>query len=180
MISLAASRSTWPAYQAYFSQTGVHLVQPSADAATAGRWWFLNPESSNKRVYLVRVDLVCQYNVATLTPTGPRITLERMTFTAAGSGSVTPVSALSGAPAPTAVVRTTAPPGAAAVAAFHAFMVSAALTAAGAVPVSADYFCPDEPLELTSGQGVVRRQPDSATASESARRFATTVHWIEL
>ncbi len=180
MISLAASRSTWPAHQGYFAQTGVHALQAGADGATAGRWWLLCPTGSAVRIYIVKVSFVCQHNSVLATPTGPRITLEKMSHSGAGASSVTAVSALSGAPTPTAIVRTTAPTTPVAFAAFHAFMPSGALTAVGAAPMSSAEFEPVEPLEVVAGQGIVCRQPDVGTTSETSRRFATSVYWIEV
>jgi hypothetical protein len=183
VISLAASRSTWPAYQAYFAQTGAHLIQASADTTSplTGRWWLLNPVLSTVRLFVTRVDFTSQHGSVLATPTSPRVTLERMTFTGTPSGaSVTPATALSGAPAASGTLRTaTTGFTPAAGAALHAFMPAAALTPVGAVSLGEDDFTPDEPIELTAGQGIVCRQPDAGTTGDT-RRFATTVHWIEV
>lgn len=183
MISLAAAKSAWPAYQAYFVQTGAHLIQFAADTTSplTGRWFLLNPTSSTVRLYVCRVDFVSQHGSALVTVTSPRITLERMTFTGTPSGgTVTPATALSGAPASTGTLRTaTGGISPTAVAAFHAFLPTAALTAVGAVAIGDDDFTPDDPIELTPGQGIVCRQPDAGTSGDT-RRFATTVHWIEV
>ena len=180
MTSLAASRSTWPAYQGYFAQTGIHQLVAAAHGATAGFWWLLCPASAGKRLYVMRVDYVCSHNTALVTPTGPRIRLERMSFTGAiGGAAVTPASALANVPAGVGTVRDTVPGGPSAGAAFHAFMPSTALTAVAATSMSNDDFSPEEPLELTEGTGIVCRQADAATTSDT-RRFATTVYWIEV
>lgn len=180
MISRAASRSTWPAYQGYFAQTGIHTIQAAAHGATAGFWWLLCPATSAKRLYVMKVAFVSQHNTALVTVSGPRIRLERMAFTGAIAGTATtPASALASAPAAVGTLRDTVPAGASADAAFHAFMPSVALTAVGAAPMSAGEFEPDEPLEVKVGQGVVCRQADSGTASDT-RRFAMSVYWLEI
>ncbi len=160
---------------------GALAIQAAADSATAGRFWLLNPTGSTVRIYLLKVSWTCQQNSVLVTATAPRFTLERMTHTTATGAGVTPVAALSGAPAATAIVRTfsSPPSGPAAVGAFHAFLPSAALTAVGAVAASEDDFEPDEPVELTAGQGMVCRQAEVGVTSDT-RRFAPSAYWIEV
>lgn len=172
----------WPAYRStYISHVGAFVVQAAAHGATAGFWWLLNPVGSTSRLYMRRVDFVSQVGSVLLTPTSPRVTLERMTFTGGppSGPTVTPATALSGAPAATGTIRTsTAGISPAGGAAFHAFLPVACMTAAGASPADPHIYDPDAPIELIAGEGIVCRQPDAGTGADT-RRFAMTLYWSE-
>jgi hypothetical protein len=162
---------------AYFANMSPISVLATGHTSTAGFWWLLNPVSPNTvRLFVRRVDFVSQIGSVLATPTSPRITLERMTFTGTPSGTtVTPASALSGAPAATGTVRTTSggiTP--AAGAAFHCFLPVAAMTAVGAASAEAFEYYPDAPIELAPGEGIVARQADNGTSGDT-RRVSMTV-----
>lgn len=164
-------------------QTGIHVVAATAQAATAGFWWLINPVGSTVIVALRRIEFMSQIGSALATPTSPRLQVERVTFTGTASGaSPTPAKVRSADAANTASLRTastglTLTAGAA----VYAFLPITAITATsgGGAAAVADWN-PDNngmPL-LAAGEGLVLRQADNGTASDT-RRFVTNIAWEE-
>lgn len=174
----------------YRVTTAASTITVAADGATVGRWWLINPVGSAVAVAVKRVSFTCQHNTALATPTGPRITLERVTFTGTASGAVitpakrvrTAVAGLTADATNVASVRTastgltlTAGEG------FKTFMPVVALTTAAACPPAQDDYDPDDEafeLILAAGEGVVCRQADAGTTSDT-RRWINTISWEE-
>lgn len=163
----------------YYTHTGAHLVLAAADAATVGRWWLINPVGSAQLVALRRVTFMSQLGSALAAVTSPRITLERFTFTGTASGAVT-VNANRRTTENTFVssVRTastglTLTAGGVAC----AFLPIASATAVGyAAPAVADWEPEDDDvIVLGAGEGVICRQPDAGTASDT-RRFIMNLY----
>lgn len=163
-------------------QTGIHVVQAAAQAATAGFWWLINPVGSTVLVALRRVEFMTQIGTVLNTPTSPRIQLERVTFTGTPTGAqVTPARVRTADGANTATLRTastglTLTAGAA----IYAFMPVASQTAGSGIPPGQGDWNPDNNgmIILAAGEGIVCRQPDAGTASDT-RRFVTNIAWEE-
>lgn len=165
-------------------------ITAAADAATVGRWWLINPVGSTTAVAVKRVAFTSQHNTALATPTGPRITLERVTFTGTATGaSVTPskrvrtaIGGLTADATPVASVRTASTGLTLTAGEVHkAFFPVVALTAVGAAPPAVDDYDPaieDEELILAAGEGLVCRQADAATTSDT-RRWSNVIMWEE-
>ena len=174
----------------YRVHAGVFVVGAAADAATAGRWWLINPVGSGVAVAVKRISFASQHGSALATPTSPRIMLERVTFTGTASGaSVTPAkrarTTVAGTTADATAVASvrTASTGLtlAAGEAFKAFLPVVALTTAAACPAGTDDWDPsdeDTELILAAGEGVVCRQTDAGTASDT-RRWVNNITWEE-
>ncbi len=174
----------------YRVHSGVFVVTAAADAATAGRWWLINPVGSGVAVAVRRVSFSCQHGSALATPTSPRINLERVTFTGTASGAtITPAKRVrttvagltadatnvgSLRTASTGLTLTAGEP-------FKAFLPVVALTTAAANPPGNDEWDPaDEDTEiiLAAGEGIVCRQADAGTASDT-RRWVNNITWEE-
>jgi len=166
----------------YAVNTGAHVVSATAHAATVGFWWLLNPVGSAVLVSLRRVEFMSQMGSALLTPTSPRITIERVTFTGTHTGAlITPADADSVAPVTTsrlslASTGTTLTAGAVA----YAFLPIACGTAVGFTATAESDWTPDEEgqIVLAAGEGVVCRQPDAGTTADT-RRFVTNISFEE-
>lgn len=175
----------------YRSHVGVFLVQAAAHAATVGFWWLLNPVGSTTAVAIKKVSFSSQHGSVLATPTSPRITLERVTFTGTHTGTLitpaqrvrTTVGGLT-ADASTGVARLSAASTGATLtagAAYKAFLPVAALTAVGSeAPGTDDYDPGDEDTELilAAGEGIVCRQPDAGTTTDT-RRCVFNITWEE-
>lgn len=175
----------------YRAHVGVFVVQAAAHAATAGFWWLLNPVGSTTAVAIKKVSFASQHGSALATPTSPRITLERVTFTGTHTGTLitpaqrvrTTVGGLT-ADASTSVARLSAASTGATLTAgpaYKAFLPVAALTAVGSeAPGTDDYDPAEEDVEivLAAGEGIVCRQADAGTTSDT-RRSVFNVTWEE-
>jgi hypothetical protein len=174
----------------YRCNTGAHVVLAAAHAATAGFWWLINPVGSAVAVAVKRITFMSQIGSALATPTSPRMSLERVTFTGTASGaSVTPakrvrttVAGLAADATNVASLRT-ASTGLtlAAGESVRAFLPAAAATGVGAVAASEDDWeaeFEDEEVVLAAGEGVVFRQADAGTTADT-RRVITNVTWEE-
>lgn len=162
--------------------SGRLTVAATADAATAGRLWLINPVGSAVTLALRRAELITVPTAATAFPSAPRITLERVTFTGTASGATIPPAVRdSSEQAAVGSVRTASTglvltAGATA----YGFAIAPVLTAVGAaVPVVQEW----EPSEtgqliLRAGQGVVVRQPDAGTTADT-RAFWVNLSWDE-
>lgn len=166
----------------YLGHPGALTVQASAHGATAGFWWLINPVGSAVIVALRRVDFMSQLGSALVAVTSPRVTLERMTFTGTSSGGTVTIAKGQTSDATNVGLLLTATTGLtpAAVAAFAAFLPTASATAVGYAAPAALSWNPveDEQLILAAGEGVVCRQADAGTASDT-RRIAMSLVWQE-
>ncbi len=166
----------------YVVNTGAHVIAAAAHAATVGFWWLLNPVGSAVLVSLRRVEFASQLGSVLATPTSPRITIERVTFTGTHSGAlITVADADSVAPTPTSrlsLASTGATLAAGAVA--FAFLPIASATAVGYTAAAVMDWTPDEDgqLVLAAGEGIVCRQPDAGTTADT-RRFVTNIAYDE-
>lgn len=164
------------------AHSGRLTVGAAADAATAGRFWLINPVGSAVLIEVRRVEFSSAPIAATAFPSSPRVTVERVTFTGTPTGAViTPVvrdtteTALVGSvrTASTGLVLTAG-------ALAYGFTVAPILTAVGAaVPALQEW----EPAEngrivLRAGQGIVVRQADAGTTADT-RSFQVNFAWAE-
>lgn len=162
--------------------SGRFTVTVAADAATAGRLWLINPIGSAVLLELRRVEFSSTPTAATAFATSPRVTVERVTFTGTASGAqITPALKDSTEAALVGSVRTastglTLTAGAVA----YGFTVASVMTAVGAAVPSLMEWEPAENgrLVLRAGQGVVIRQADAGTTSDT-RSFAVNLAWSE-
>ncbi|HXN74888.1 MAG TPA: hypothetical protein VN855_00165 [Candidatus Acidoferrum sp.] len=157
----------------YFYSPTAQTVQASADAATAGRFWIINPIGNTKTVRIKAIQFTSQLGSALLTPTSPRITVERVTFTGIASGAtVAGAKRKTADPAPVSVCIT-ASTGIVLSAGniIKTFLPIACATAVGFASADLNTFIPDinNRLDLVAGEGIVIRQPDAGTASDSRR-----------
>jgi hypothetical protein len=188
VVSNASQRTRVGFYRVH---TGVFLVQAAAHAATVGFWWLINPVGSTVAVSVKKVSFASQHGTALATPTSPRITLERVTFTGTASGAVvtpakrvrTSVAGLTAEATNVASLRT-ASTGLTLTAGevYKAFLPVFAVTATVATgPAGTDDYDPsleDDELVLAAGEGIVCRQPDAGTTSDT-RRCVFNVTWEE-
>lgn len=173
----------------YRGVTALNATAAAADAATAGRWWLINPAGSSVAVAVKRVLIAwTATGAAAAAATGPRITLERFTATGAPSGAAltpskrvrTAVAGLAVDATPVASVRT----------ASTGLTISAGeLAHAWAAPYmggtawvldtysSTDVGLEDDETILAAGEGIVCRQADAAAAD--IRRWVNTIVWEE-
>jgi hypothetical protein len=79
-------------YGTYYLHSGNLTVLAAAHGATVGFIYFYNPVASGKIVRIVRLKIITGMTTALATPTAPRITVERGTFTGNPSGAVIPVA----------------------------------------------------------------------------------------
>ncbi|MEO6572092.1 MAG: hypothetical protein ABIO83_11165 [Ilumatobacteraceae bacterium] len=164
------------------AHTGKSTVTAAADAATAGRFWLINPVGSAILIELRRVEFSSAPIAATAFITSPRVTVERVTFTGTASGGSVAVAARDSSDVALVGSLRTASTGLTltAGAVCYGFTVAPILTAVGAhVPVLQEW----EPAEngrvvLRAGQGVVIRQADAGTTSDT-RAFAINLAWAE-
>lgn len=158
-------------------------IVAAAHAATAGFLWLFNPIASTKNIAIRRIVA----RVATVTvlavPTAPRISIERMTSTTDPSGAVVTAAKLETAEAvPSAIVTavtTGLTPVAGAV--ITAFLCPAVMTAVGSGTVIVDQnFIPNisEEIILIPGEGIVVRQADAGTTSDT-RIAVIDIVWEE-
>lgn len=166
----------------YYCQTGAHLVLAAADAATAGRWFLVNPIGSSVTVRLRRLRFMSQLGSALVAVTSPRLQMELFTFTGVPSGaSITPGKRNSNDATNVASLRTAntgmAITVGAAIMAF--FPVASATAVAYNTPAMYDWN-PDveRDIILSPGQGLLFRQADAGTASDT-RRYLTSIVWEE-
>lgn len=169
----------------YCATFGALAVQASAHAATAGFGWLVNPVGSTKLVQVQAICFCSQLGSALVAPTSPRVRVERVTFTGAASGaSVALCKTRSTDPAPASSVRT-ASTGLSLSAGdcVTEFLPTASATAVGYAPASVQIwpvipvlyqsglgFSLPVRVFLAAGEGLVVRQADNGTTSDT-RRF---------
>lgn len=164
------------------AHTGKSTVTAAADAATAGRFWLINPVGSTILIEVRRVEFSSAPIAATAFVTSPRVTVERVTFTGTASGAqITPAKRDSTEVAFVGTLRTastglTLTAGAAC----YGFTVVPILTAVGSAVPSLQEWEPNEAgrIVLRAGEGIVVRQADAGTTADT-RAFAVNLAWAE-
>lgn len=187
VITTASARTRVGLYRVH---AGVFTILVTAHAATAGFWWLINPVGSSVAVSVKKVTFSSQHGSALATPTSPRVTLERTTFTGTASGAtVTPAkrvrTAVAGLAADATAVASvrTASTGLTLTAGeqYKAFLPVVALTTAAANAAGTDEYDPadeDAELILAAGEGIICRQADGGTTSDT-RRVIMNITWEE-
>lgn len=171
-------------YRASLAQQTV--VQNAHDGTTTGILWaYLPATATTKKIRLRRVLVTSQHSTALATPTAPRLSLQRATFTGTASGTAVTASKLDtvyGAPSfdlRTAVTGLTP----VLVAGVGALALVGAVTAVGSYhPVTSYLFrsdAEDERLVLAAGEGVVVYQDTAGTASDT-RKYNVDLVWDEI
>lgn len=164
------------------AHSGRLAVGAAADAATAGRLWLINPVGSAILIEVRRIELASAPTAATAFVSSPRVTVERVTFTGTATGAqIAPVvrdtadTALVGS-LRTASTGLTLTAGATA----YGFTVVPILTAVGASVPTLQEWEPGENgrMVLRAGQGIVIRQADAGTTSDT-RSFQVNLAWAE-
>lgn len=162
----------------YYYSTGVHLVLAAADAATVARWYLVNPIGSNITLRFRRIRFMSQLGSALAAATSPRLQLERFTFTGAPTGAVITPAKRKTADATPVAIMTTANTGMVVTngAVVGAFLPIASATAVGYTNATAIEWNADaeRDLLLAPGEGLLFRQPDAGTTSDT-RRFITSL-----
>lgn len=164
------------------AHTGKSTVTVAADAATAGRWWVINPVGSSILIELRRVEFVSAPVAATAFVTSPRVTVERVTFTGTASGAQVTVAQRDSTDTALVGSMRTASTGLTltAGAVCYGFTVVPILTAVGVAMPSLQEWEPAENgrVVLRAGQGIVIRQADAGTTSDT-RAFQVNLAWAE-
>ncbi len=170
---------------AYLGNSGVQTVLATAHASTAGFCWLINPAASGIVMALRKVDVTTQIVASTAFATAPRITLERMTFTGTygGTSSVTCGKHDSTDAAQVGLlladaVSLTATAGAVLRAFFPT--VTVGVTSGAAIPFQQTWSAgnDDETVVLRAGEGLVLRQADNGTTSDT-RKLIASLQWEE-
>jgi hypothetical protein len=157
----------------YKFESGRQTVLAAAHAATAGFFWLINPVGSSVVCYIKKLFATSVPTAVTAFASSPRITVERVTFTGTASGAtITPAKRDSTDAANTCTVRTASTGLTLTAGAIIAdFTVPAVLTAVGiAVPVDQWFYDAgddDDYIVLRAGEGIVVRQADAGTASDT-------------
>jgi hypothetical protein len=169
----------------YYFESGRLTIQAAAHGATVGFFWLINPVGSTVLVVLKKLIVSSSPTAVTAFASAPRITAERVTFTGSASGAqITPAKRDSNDAAATATLRTastglTLTAGAI----IGDYTVPAVLTAVGiAVPIDQILYeakgDEDDLLVLRAGEGLVLRQPDAGSTSDT-RLLTATGGWEE-
>lgn len=167
----------------YFGSSGIFSVQVSAHAATAGFMWLINPIGSTVSIYLRKCNFTSATTTALVTLTSPRVTMERVTFTGTSSGTqITPAKRATTDAAPQGkFISTSTGLTLTAGAIATAFAVVNNQTAVGTTQPSEqilDTKDDDGLLVLAPGEGLVWRQPDAGTTSDT-RKINVDIKWEE-
>jgi hypothetical protein len=162
----------------YYYHGGANLVQAAADAATAGRFWIINPVGSTVTVRVKSIEFASQLGSALAAPTSPRLTIERVSFTGTASGaSLAPAKRKTSDASPQSSLRT-ASTGLTLTAGnpVVSFLPVASATAVGYTNTAVEKWRPDvnDRIELVAGEGIVCRQADAGTTSDT-RRFTLDI-----
>jgi hypothetical protein len=169
-------------YGTYFFHSGVLSVVASAHAGTVGYIYMYNPVASAKTVRIAYLKLQSGMTTALATPTAPRITVEKGTFTGTPSGTQIPVAKGRATDASSVLYISAASTGA----------VNGALTPVGGKLVDANatgtantnsseaIICPVgedlRDIELAPGEYLCIRQADAGTTSDTRKAIADMVY----
>ncbi len=172
----------------YFVSSGKQTILATAQGATVGFFWLINPVSSGIVVRVKRVNFKESPTAATQFVTVPRITIERVTFTGTASGTTISPAKRDSNDAANIGLLITASTGLTLTAGnvIITFLVppvvlGSGTSAAFARPPTFDIFDPDQEdraLVLRPGEGIVCRQPDAGSTSDT-RTFVLDVFWAE-
>lgn len=165
----------------YSFNSGSLVIAAAADSANVGRVYVENDPDSTVLIAVTRVRFTSQHASVLATPTAPRIALRTFTFT----GNTPSGAAITGAKQDSSLaakdtnwnVRTAATGMTIAeVADIEVFYPVAALTAvAASTPASSEWKpASDSVLILRAGEGLMVKQADAGTASDT-RVFSVTV-----
>jgi hypothetical protein len=157
----------------YYFHSGRLTILAAAHAATAGFFWLINPVGSTVTLYLKKLRAQITPTAASAFTSAPRITIELTTFSGVPTGaSIAYAKRASADAAPVSSVRT-ASTGLtlAAGAVIASWVVPAVLTAVGiAEPIeqrTVDQHDDDDLCILTAGQGIIVRQADAGSTSDT-------------
>lgn len=155
----------------YYYNSGSLTVNASADTATGGRFWLINPVGSTVIVRVRQILFRASDAGTTVETTAPRINVERVTFTGTASGTtVTPALRRTADAGATGSLRTASTgmtlSAGALITSFYPPLIITAVGAAGPTEMkwAPD---PDDQLDLGAGEGIVVRQPDAGTTSDT-------------
>jgi hypothetical protein len=157
----------------YKFESGRLTVLASAHSSTAGFFWLINPVGSSVVAYIKKILATSVPTAATAFASSPRITVERVTFTGTASGAtITPAKRDSNDATNVCSIRTASTGLTLTAGAVIAdFIVPAVLTAVGiAVPVDQWFYDStddDDYIVLRAGEGLVIRQADAGTTSDT-------------
>lgn len=169
----------------YKGHPGLISLITGPHTALQGFCWLINPVGSSVLVGVEAIHLITQQSLAgTSQPIGPRLTVERVTFTGTGSaGLVADSESRTASPDAVAELRT----------ASTGLTLTAGATVCGFFPIMAMtqtikrtseaisnvvVWEPEEQCVLAAGEGLVFRQPDVGHTSEG-RLAALTFLWQE-
>lgn len=155
----------------YYASGALSTVTAAADAATAGRFWLINPVGSTVLVALRQIAMNNGAGLLIVTTTTPQFTLERMTFTGTASGgTVTAGKRDTNDAAAQASIRTATTgltPTAGAV--MNSYSIPEVVTAVGTNTNTVETlkWPEDERIVLRAGEGLVLRQATAGTALDT-------------
>lgn len=168
----------------YKFESGRLTALASAHASTAGFLWLINPVGSGVVAYVKKWIVTAMPTAVTAFASSPRVTIERVTFTGSATGATITAGKRDSNDATPACKIITASTGLTltAGAVMGDFSVPAILTAAGiAVPVEQylyDSTDDDDYIVLRAGEGLVLRQADAGTTSDT-RLVTCFASWEE-
>lgn len=157
----------------YYFHSGRLTILAAAHAATAGFFWIVNPVGSAVVVYVKHLRAQLSSTAATAFASAPRVTAERVTFTGSPSGATIAYALrdLNDAAAVSSVRTASTGLTLTAGAIVAGWVVPCVMTAVGiSVPIeqlTVDAHDDDDLIVLRAGQGLVIRQPDAGTASDT-------------
>jgi hypothetical protein len=171
-------------YRAALAQQTV--LQAAQNGTTTGFLWLHVPAGvSGKRVRIRAIRVDSQHSTALATPTAPRLSIQRFTFTGTASwATVTPGKNDSDYPAPVLDLRTASTGLSVVLGASMAVVgICGALTAVGAWAPNkievVDVDDEDEWIVLSPGEGLVVYQETGGTASDT-RKVNISLVWDEV
>jgi len=168
-------------YGTYYIHSGNLTILASAHGSTAGFMWVFNPLVSGKIIKIVRLDIIADMTTALATPTAPRLTVERITSTTNFSGAIIAVAKGDSTDVTNVAYVTLVSTG--------ATITAGAAIAAAIVPANATGTVNTNPevynligeksdvkdLVLRAGEGIVIRQADAGTTSDTRKAVINIV-----
>ena len=162
-------------YGTYYFHSGILSVAATAHAATVGFLYFYNPVSSGKIARIVSMKIETGMSTALATPTLPRITVERGSFTGTPSGAIIPVAKGDSIDVANVLHISAASTGATngATTVMGGKLINANATATANIPSSiSDIFDGNKDVKdviLRSGEYLVVRQADAGTTADTRK-----------